>query len=250
LPFKTFKTEVNLPMMTLPPISNLDFVDTEGYAPFSWVVYWWASNRGEKPVTNADEVTWTTAQSRLIRLIQSGKVELIGKRNGSNTYETLPASELRNLSDIPVCDYFFGGSDDASGLICCYCPDDEDWKKGLNDRLFVPRWSRLQVRIEQAQRAQQDQEICTEVAQEMITARQSRRGATPRYDWPDVEQFVLKTLSELGDFCEWDIGNGWACQADLERAVLEYMEKHGGAPAESTVRSRVALMYQRWRDRQ
>jgi hypothetical protein len=92
-------------------------------------------------------------------LIQSGKVELIGKPNGSDTYETLPASELRNLSDIPVCDYFFGWSDDTSGLVCCYCPDDEDWEQGLNDRLFASRWSRLQVRIEQTQHAPQDQEI-------------------------------------------------------------------------------------------
>jgi hypothetical protein len=68
----------------------------------------------------------------------------------------------------------------------------------------------------------------------------AKRADRSRFDWEDVAEFVRKLLKEDGEFRPWDIGSGWQGQADVERAVIAYMEKHhGGAPAESTVRLHV-----------
>jgi hypothetical protein len=56
---------------------------------------------------------------------------------------------------------------------------------------------------------------------------------------------VRKRLTEEGDFRSWDVESEWTCQADLEREVMKYM---GEAPAESTIRSRIAPMIERWRE--
>jgi hypothetical protein len=79
-----------------------------------------------------------------------------------------------------------------------------------------------------------------------IFQRNRRRGATPKFDWPEVEQFVFQKMDEEGDFREWD--TEWKCQADLERAVSDYVaSKYGASPAESTIRSRIGPMLDHWR---
>jgi hypothetical protein len=67
----------------------------------------------------------------------------------------------------------------------------------------------------------------------------AKRAGNSRYDWEDVAEFVRNLLREHGEFRPWDIESGWQGQADVEHAVADYMEKHGGAPAESTVRLHV-----------
>jgi hypothetical protein len=72
-------------------------------------------------------------------------------------------------------------------------------------------------------------------------ARCERRGRTPKYDREDAVAFMEQTLKKRGPFRpKWDTESGWTCQADLERELADYMEKHyGRAPAESTIRSYV-----------
>jgi hypothetical protein len=79
-------------------------------------------------------------------------------------------------------------------------------------------------------------------------ASQKKRGAKPSYDWVDVEAYVHQLMNEHGDFRPWD--SEWKAQADLERAVAEYLEKQDLHPAESTIRERVGPMIKRWLERQ
>jgi hypothetical protein len=64
----------------------------------------------------------------------------------------------------------------------------------------------------------------------------SRRGRKMGYDWPEVRDFIFKTMDRDGEFKEWDTGSGWTCQADLERLVLHYMKDEASI---SSVKSHV-----------
>jgi hypothetical protein len=80
--------------------------------------------------------------------------------------------------------------------------------------------------------------------------RLSKPGRKPKYDWSDIEQFVIKTLGEKGDFSDPDQADDWKSQNDLIEDVITYMERHmgaGNAPAESTLKLNIAPMVARWR---
>jgi hypothetical protein len=83
-----------------------------------------------------------------------------------------------------------------------------------------------------------------------------RRGAAPKYDWPEIEIFVFELMEEEGEFREWDVDSGWCTRADLERKVLAYFndrvsrKKLKRSPGESTVRQKVAFSLAKWRSTQ
>ena len=79
---------------------------------------------------------------------------------------------------------------------------------------------------------------------ETSTAMPAKRGRKMEYDWPDVREFVFKTMNEKGEFQEWDKESGWRCLADLERLVMSYMKEK---PAVSTVREHVSTYLKEWR---
>jgi hypothetical protein len=75
----------------------------------------------------------------------------------------------------------------------------------------------------------------------------NRRGAPMQHDWPDAKNYALNLLHDRGGFREWDNGD-WKCQADLERDVLNYMERTTGkGPGESTIRAKVKEWLTEWR---
>jgi hypothetical protein len=79
----------------------------------------------------------------------------------------------------------------------------------------------------------------TDLKTEVQSSAKAKRAGKSRYDWEDVAEFIRNLLKENGELRPWDVGSEWQGQADVERAVTDYMEKHGGAPAESTVRLHV-----------
>jgi hypothetical protein len=79
-------------------------------------------------------------------------------------------------------------------------------------------------------------------------------GAKPRFDWLDIEAFVIKTLDEKGDFDDPDSTDDWKSQNALIRLILQYLEVDrrlgaGNGPSESTLKDRVRPMINRWRER-
>jgi hypothetical protein len=80
----------------------------------------------------------------------------------------------------------------------------------------------------------------------------SRPGAKPSFDWPDIEQFVFKTLDHNGDFDHIDAPDDWKSQNCLIKEVISYIERPGGkinAPSDSTLKARIAPMVARWRSK-
>jgi hypothetical protein len=76
-----------------------------------------------------------------------------------------------------------------------------------------------------------------------------RRGRIPKWDWPDIAQFIHKKMDENGDFNEWDAGFGWQGQSDLQRLVLGYITEtlKQEEPSESTLKEHVVKALDEWR---
>jgi hypothetical protein len=72
--------------------------------------------------------------------------------------------------------------------------------------------------------------------------RKGKRGTKPLIDWKqEIYPFMQRLLREKGDFDEIDQVEGWRSQADMERAVSDYVSgQFDKSPVESTVRSWVS----------
>jgi hypothetical protein len=99
-------------------------------------------------------------------------------------------------------------------------------------------------------------------ATELTAPRETnRRGAPPKYDWPEIETVVFTLMDEKGEFNERDVDSDWRTKADLERKILDIFEdrltsqrqkraqKQPTGPSESLVRKRVGAMLAKWRER-
>jgi hypothetical protein len=74
------------------------------------------------------------------------------------------------------------------------------------------------------------------------------RGRGSTYNWPAVREFVFEQMDYHGDFHAAD--KEWSCQADLERAIGDYVEQQQGLrPTESTLRLHAARFYKEWKGR-
>jgi hypothetical protein len=73
------------------------------------------------------------------------------------------------------------------------------------------------------------------------------RGRKPTYDRTAVRTFVFGKMDYHGDFDPTD--KEWSCQADLERAIGDYMQQQGLHPDESTLRLYAAKFSKEWKGR-
>jgi hypothetical protein len=103
---------------------------------------------------------------------------------------------------------------------------------------FGPRWWRIFVRSSDVMALWPGAEPTPE--EQTAAQNKGRRGRKPRYDWPMFEQEVLRLLDEEG-LPATDNEEGWRCQADIERRMLDWCETNWSqAPAESLIRHHVA----------
>jgi hypothetical protein len=79
----------------------------------------------------------------------------------------------------------------------------------------------------------------------LVVASRGRRGPKPRYDREFIRRLVCELMDRHRDFSESN--SKWRAQADLERAVIEALEKQGLEPATSTVRKLIAAPLREWR---
>jgi hypothetical protein len=126
--------------------------------------------------------------------------------------------------------------------------------RALIDRLWVPRtvllslfhekqWLPVPSWLEQpSARALQEVALNAAGKSPEKAGRHGKRGAKQKIEWrQEIYPFMFQMLKEKGDFDERGQEEGWRAQADMERAVSEYiadtLEKD---MAESTVREWVA----------
>src|SRR5262249_50454721 len=226
-----------------------------GYMPLSRVAYLIATNGGTKSVDVADQAAWKPAFDELLAHIASNDVQTIGlSSDGMN--EVIDGFRFAGLRvsypyhDTPS-ELLFGSEPyiESSPFI-----DDEHWRKGFNDKLVPPRggkrrWSRLQVRKEDVRRIWKfagDPDAAMAGSNSHLARSNRRRGRRPKIEWGWVRDFVHEKLEHHGLPQSGD--PEWSCQADVERAVTEFIEERFNiSMAVSTIRAGTVKFIAEWK---
>jgi hypothetical protein len=124
---------------------------TEGYVPLCSVLYWIMTEAGKEPERLENIQLWEAAIRRLFPLIESGEVQIVGRDIDAQT---------KPIDGVIFASISFGHPlRGGPGLILGGDPwisfalyvDDEYWKGGFNDCLYLRKggpvsWTHLQVR--------------------------------------------------------------------------------------------------------
>jgi hypothetical protein len=92
---------------------------------------------------------------------------------------------------------------------------------------------------------EQPEPVATKVTPPTPLRAGAARGRRPKYNWAEVRTFVFDRMDYHGDFDPVD--REWSCQADLERAIGDYMGQQ--SPSESTLREYATKFYGEWKRR-
>jgi hypothetical protein len=230
--------------------------------------------RAEEKVLKS-EMSCQTANAKLWKALQAGEVQATGISLGTSQRVQIPSYEWEDLSNVEekgrdlvwvqnassppftrprargaaaklIAQHLHGRDDvDAASP-----PVPHGYANVMVGRTEVMRiWPSLEPAPTAAAAAQLN-------SAESGPVKAVRRGATPKYDWAEVEILVFELMNEKGEFREWDVDSGWCTRADLERRALEHFEDQvtrntlKRSPGESTVRGKVVLSLAKWRSTQ
>ena len=225
-----------------------------GYMPLTQAAYWIATNGGIKSVDVNDQAAWKHAFDELLPHIASNDVQIIGQSSGgmNEKIDGLLFAGVRvsyPYHDTPS-ELLFGSEPHIESFPFI---DDEHWRKGFNDKLVPPRggkrrWSRLQVKkqdVRRIWRSAGDPGASMAGSNSHLARPNRRRGRRPKIEWDRVRDFVHTKLEYHGLPQSGD--PEWSCQADVERAVAEFIEKRFDIHlAVSTIRARTAKFIAEW----
>lgn len=86
-----------------------------------------------------------------------------------------------------------------------------------------------------------------------VAQQKGRAGAKAKFDWDDINDFVVKTMNERDDFASpLHTDDGWKSLNDLYDLIITYVEKRhhvgaGNGPGLSTLKEKIPPMVARWR---
>jgi hypothetical protein len=209
------------------------------YMSLSEAAYWIATEGGSRGSDIIDAAVWQSAFDQLLKRIVNGGVAVVGRQFGDGLHENVPGYHFLGIQiSYPYYGHQFDRvSSDDPYLRCGGIFHEDHRRNWLDDRLLLRRleigWSDLRCKG-------------ADIARHwpFAKASQGRRGRRPKYDRSDVRHHVFQLMNERGEFCDVNIDtDGWS-QADLERAVMSYLNDE---PADSTVRSYVVAFAAEWR---
>ena len=243
---KTGKTKTRRVQLWSDVISNP--IPTRGYIPFSQAAFWIAAHGGTVRFNLEDSSAWKLAYDQLLRRIESGEVEAIGRRRGGGTSEIIAKQAF---SKIRVSYPFMDTPDEllfgTYPYVLCYGPvDDEHWQRddGFDDKLFVggrtgPAWTHLQVSASDIGRlwpfeSPQPHNV---------------RGRSPVWDQEEAIQFLCEKFKKCGHFNDSGQTDDWSRQCHAEDAVIDHLSKlsQSDGPSRSWARRIVKLAETKWR---
>lgn len=201
--------------------------------------YWIAAEGGSRECDINDAEKWKLSFDQLREKIVEDKLGVLGRRYDDGLHEHVPWFHFLDVQiSYPYCgrpaDFV---TSNKPHLQCWGIVDEEHRRNGFNDKLFQRRldieWSDLRVRS-----------VDIALHWPFSKASKSHSGSKMKYDWPDVRDFIFKTMDKNAEFNDWDVGSRWTCQADLARLVMDYMDHK---PADSSVKSYVKRYLAEWR---
>jgi hypothetical protein len=126
----------------------------EGYVPLSSALLWIMTNGGSTRMSLQDNEAWTAASNRLLPLISTGQVEIIGRPVDGGTTKVISGVTFAGVAiDFPLRDTIDVLVGDDPWIGTNVYVDEEYWKGGFNDQLFArkaapAKWTHLQVKKE------------------------------------------------------------------------------------------------------
>jgi hypothetical protein len=133
-------------------IEPVSAVGSSGFVPLCCAIHWIMTDRGLRTMSLDDDMSWQAAVGKLLPLIQSEEIQLIGQRSGDPLTSQIPGHMLatikvmapfsRSLADIVL--------EAGSQIACSAFLGRELWLKDFNDCLYVTgrakaAWTHLQV---------------------------------------------------------------------------------------------------------
>jgi hypothetical protein len=124
---------------------------TAGYVPLCSALHWIMTEAGQKCRHLDDKQSWDAAVARLISLISTGEVEIIGRDTGGQS-RAMDGVMFAGISvGQPLRESFRLVVGDNPWISCTPYVDEECWGRDFNDHMYLKRfgpasWTHLQVR--------------------------------------------------------------------------------------------------------
>jgi hypothetical protein len=125
---------------------------TAGYVPLCATIHWIMTDGGSLVKQLKDEKAWSVSIGRLLPLISTGEVEMIGRHRNGGPADVIKGHVFAGvLVPAPLSLPFSVLSGDDPWINCTPYSDDPHWKADFNDQLFLGRpggaeWTHLSVR--------------------------------------------------------------------------------------------------------
>jgi hypothetical protein len=125
---------------------------TAGYVPLCSALHWVMTIGGSATKHLEDVEAWTGSIERLLPLISTGEIEVLGRPNSSGLAEPIRSHVFAGiLVSHPLRDSFSILVGDDPWISCTPYVDEQHWKADFNDQLFLFRsrpatWTHLQVK--------------------------------------------------------------------------------------------------------
>jgi hypothetical protein len=123
---------------------------TAGYVPLCSALHWIMTEAGQKVQHLEDSQSWKASVERLMPLISTGEVEIIGRPSSDGPPMPIEGHIFANIPvGEPLRDTFRMGV--APWISCTPYVDDRHWANGFDDQLYLHKsgpasWTNLQVR--------------------------------------------------------------------------------------------------------
>jgi hypothetical protein len=125
---------------------------TAGYVPLCCVLHWVMTTGGSATKNVDDMNAWTNSVARLMPLISTEQIEIIGRPNSRGASEPIGGHVFAGiLVSHPLRDSFSIIAGEDPWISCSTYIDEQHWKADFNDQLFLfrsgsPNWTHLQVK--------------------------------------------------------------------------------------------------------
>ena len=125
-----------------------------GYAPFCSVLHWIMTEAGRKVQRLGDSQSWAAAVKKFVPLISTGEVQIVGRSAGGPQREIEGQIFAAILVSGPPSDeseMFKMITGNNPWISCIPYTDEEHWRYGLNDVLYLhgsatASWTHLQIK--------------------------------------------------------------------------------------------------------
>jgi len=173
--------------------------DTAGYVPLCSVLHWIMSDAGSVKRNLEDAESWNASVERLLPLISSGEIEIIGKPTSGGPAERVDGHIFANISvSHPSHDSVSSLSNDDAWVSCTPYVNAQYWGNTFNDQIFLRRaspaaWTHLQVKKNDVLR-----EFVFPKTDASRADSYNVGGRPEEYNWEQIKAFAFHLIQENG----------------------------------------------------